>query len=108
MPLNNRGRYRFVQKLTLTLSIISFQISLYAQDANVGINQATTLVKSYFPTALNLLYAIGGVVGIIGAVKVYNKWSHGEQDTGKVAASWFGACVFLVVVASVLKAFFNL
>jgi hypothetical protein len=53
------------------------------------------------------MYAIGAVVGLIGAVKVYNKWSHGDHDTGKVAAAWFGACIFLVVVATVIKSFFG-
>ncbi|MBS1504675.1 MAG: DUF4134 domain-containing protein, partial [Bacteroidetes bacterium] len=56
----------------------------------------------------NLMYAIGAVVGIIGAVRVFNKWNHGEPDTNKVAAAWFGSCVFLVVVATVLKSFFGL
>ena len=51
--------------------------------------------------------AIGAIVGLVGAVKVYNKWNHGEPDTGKVAAAWFGSCVFLVVVATVIKAFFG-
>ncbi len=53
------------------------------------------------------MYAIGAIVGLVGAVKVYNKWSAGEPDTAKVASSWFGACIFLVVVATVLKSFFG-
>ena len=53
------------------------------------------------------MYTIGALVGVIGAVKVYQKWSHGDHDTSKVAASWFGACVFLVIVAAVLKGFFG-
>lgn len=32
--------------------------------------------------------------------------SLGDPDTGKVAGSWFGACVFLIVAATVLRAFF--
>lgn len=39
------------------------------------------------------MYAIGAVVGLIGAVKVYQKWNQGDQDTSKIAASWFGSCV---------------
>ena len=77
-------------------------------DGNAGINSATTQVKSYFDTGCNLMYAIGAVTGIIGAIKVYQKWNHGDHDTGKVAAAWFGSCVFLVVVATVLKSFFGL
>ena len=69
--------------------------------------QATELVKGYFGTGTTLLYAIGAVVGLVGAVKVYNKWNSGDGDTNKVAAAWFGSCIFLVVVATVLKSFFG-
>ncbi|HEY5749523.1 MAG TPA: DUF4134 domain-containing protein [Chryseolinea sp.] len=79
----------------------------YAQDGNAGINEANLRVRSYFDTGTNLMYAIGAVVGLIGAVKVYQKWNGGDPDTGKVAAAWFGSCIFLVVVATVLKSFFG-
>jgi len=89
----------------VTLSIIS--LSLYAQDGNSGITAATTQVKSYFATGTSLMYAIGAIVGLVGAIKVFKKWNDGEHDTGKVASSWFGSCIFLVVVATVLKSFFG-
>ena len=54
------------------------------------------------------MYAVGAIIGLIGAVKVYQKWSAGDHDTGKVAAAWFGACVFLVVVVTVIRAFFGI
>ena len=79
-----------------------------AQDGNTGINQANTMVRSYFDTGVNLMYAVGAILGLIGAIKVYQKWSHGDHDTGKVAASWFGSCIFLVVVATLLRSFFGL
>lgn len=53
-----------------------------------------------------LIYAIGAVVGLIGGVKVYGKFSSGDPDTSKTAASWFGACIFLVVAATILRSFF--
>lgn len=53
-----------------------------------------------------LIYAIGAVVGLIGGVKVYSKWSSGDPDTTKTAASWFGACIFLIVAATILRSFF--
>jgi uncharacterized protein DUF4134 len=79
-----------------------------AQDGNAGIQQATTLVNGYFAAGCNLMYAVGAILGLIGAVKVYQKWNHGDHDTGKVAAAWFGSCIFLVVVATVIKSFFGL
>src|SRR5437773_7945730 len=85
-----------------------FNLSIYAQDGNAGINEATDMVKSYFDSGANLMYAVGALLGLIGGVKVYQKWNHGDHDTGKVAAAWFGSCVFLVVVATVIKSFFGL
>ena len=32
--------------------------------------------------------------------------SSGDPDTGQTAGSWFGACVFLIVAATVLRSFF--
>lgn len=92
----------------LTLTNLLTVLSLFAQDGNAGIQEATNKVKGYFDTGTDLMYAIGAVVGIIGAVKVFNKWNAGEPDTNKVAAAWFGSCIFLVIVATVLKSFFGI
>lgn len=92
----------------IIIVLIGFGSDCFAQDGNAGIQEATNKVKSYFDTGCDLMYAIGAVVGIIGAVKVFNKWNAGEPDTNKVAAAWFGSCIFLVVVATVLKSFFGI
>lgn len=75
-------------------------------DGSAGITEATEMVTSYFDPATQLIYAIGAVVGLIGGVKVYNKFSSGDPDTSKTAASWFGACIFLIVAATILRSFF--
>ncbi|WP_074242704.1 DUF4134 domain-containing protein [Chitinophaga niabensis] len=79
-----------------------------AQDGVKGIEKATELMGQYFKAGVTLLYIIGAVVGLIGAIKVYGKWSSGDSDTSKAAASWFGACIFLVIVATALKSFFGI
>ena len=81
--------------------------STFAQGNGLsGINEATSMVTSYFDPATKLIYAIGAVVGLIGGVKVYGKFSSGDPDTSKTAASWFGACIFLIVAATILRSFF--
>lgn len=81
--------------------------SAFAQGNGLsGINQATNMVTSYFDPATKLIYAIGAVVGLIGGVKVYSKFSSGDPDTSKTASSWFGACIFLIVAATILRSFF--
>ena len=94
--------------LFTTLLLMILNLALKAQDGNAGINEANTKVRGYFAAGTNLMYAVGAVVGLIGAVKVYQKWNSGDHDTGKVAAAWFGSCVFLVVVATVIKSFFGI
>ncbi|SIS61282.1 protein of unknown function [Chryseobacterium ureilyticum] len=95
-------------KIPLVFAIcLSFQSVLLAQGNGVaGISEATQMVTSYFDPATKLIYAIGAVVGLIGGVKVYNKFSSGDPDTSKTAASWFGACIFLIVAATILRSFF--
>ena len=93
--------------LALIVYLITYALA-EAQDGNAGINEATMRVRSYFATGTNLLYAIGAILGLVGAVKVYQKWNSGDPDTGKVAAAWFGSCVFLVIVATVLRSFFGI
>jgi hypothetical protein len=100
-------RKLFSRLCYLSLALIQSSLSL-AQDGTAGINEANNKVRGYFDAGTNLMYAIGAIVGLVGAVKVYNKWNAGDHDTGKVAAAWFGSCVFLVVVATVIKSFFGL
>ena len=87
--------------------LTAFNFASFAQDGMAGINEANQQVRSYFGAGTQLMYAIGALVGLIGAVKVYQKWNAGDQDTGKVAAAWFGSCIFLVVVATVIQSFFG-
>lgn len=104
MKLNREQKVKMVN---LVLFLLTSAVT-FAQDGNAGINQANTQVRSYFDSGTNLMYAVGAILGLIGAVKVYSKWNHGDPDTGKVAAAWFGSCVFLVVVATVIRSFFGI
>ena len=93
----------FSAVMTLLVSVGAF-----AQGNGIGgITEATNMVTSYFDPGTKLIYAIGAVVGLIGGVKVYSKFSSGDPDTAKTCASWMGACVFLIVCDTVLKSFFG-
>ncbi|WP_347051870.1 DUF4134 domain-containing protein [Flavobacterium olei] len=94
--------------VTLHFLLLFINYHSYAQDGLAGINEANEKVRSYFDAGTELMYAVGAILGLIGAVKVYQKWNAGDPDTGKVAAAWFGSCVFLVVVATVIQSFFGI
>ena len=103
-----KWREKMERAAPAVLAALLCAMAAQGQDGNAGISQANTMVRSYFATGVQLMYAIGAILGLIGAVRVYQKWSHGDHDTGKVAASWFGACIFLVVVATLIQSFFGL
>lgn len=82
-------------------------VSVFAQGQGLaGINEATSMMTSYFDPATKLCYAIGAVLGLVGGIKTYSKFSSGDPDTSKTAASWFFACIFLIVAATILRSFF--
>jgi hypothetical protein len=111
MKMCSRKTKKLSRKKILTagaaLALLAIHYGAFAQDGIQGINEANTKVRSYFSAGTNLMYAVGALLGLIGAVKVYQKWNAGDQDTGKVAAAWFGSCIFLVVVATVIQSFFG-
>ena len=95
------------KKITMLLLMALTTAGAYAQGNGIaGINEATKMVTAYFDPGTKLIYAVGAVVGLIGGIKVYNKFSSGDPDTSKTAASWFGACIFLIVAATILRSFF--
>ncbi len=92
--------------LTLAAAGLTAASALAQGNGLTGITEATSMVRSYFDPLTRLIYAVGAVVGLIGGIKVYQKFSSGDPDTSKTAASWFGACIFLIVAATVLRSFF--
>jgi hypothetical protein len=98
------GKKKILMSAAFVLAAVS---TAFAQGNGIGgITEATSMVTSYFDPGTKLIYAIGAVVGLIGGVKVYGKFSSGDPDTSKTAASWFGACIFLIVAATILRSFF--
>ncbi|MBX2924745.1 MAG: DUF4134 family protein [Chitinophagaceae bacterium] len=55
----------FLTPITLLVTVIS-----KAQSGSAGISAAANEVKSYFEVGTTLVYAIGAIVGLVGAVKV--------------------------------------
>lgn len=92
----------------LMVVLLASGMQVVGQDGAAGIEDANQMVREYFDVGINLMYAIGAVLGLIGGVRVYQRWSAGDPNTGQTAASWFGSCIFLVIVATVLRSFFGL
>jgi hypothetical protein len=104
---NIRQNKKWVGALVVALMLAAPAVWAQAGgNGAAGIEEATSQIRSYFDPSTRLMYAVGAVLGLIGGIRVYSKWNSGDPDTQKVAAGWFGSCVFLVVVATILRAFF--
>ena len=84
-------------------AVAAASVAMAQGNGQAGI---TELVSGYFDPGTKLAYAVGAVIGLVGGIKVYQKFSSGDPDTSKTASSWFGACIFLIVAATILRSFF--
>ena len=90
------------------ISLTLFVLNVLAQGGGAaGLGAAEGEIRTMFDTASKLILAIGAVVGLIGGIRCYIKWNTGDQDVMKSVMGWGGACIFLVVVALVIRAFFG-
>lgn len=99
-------------KLALTLGLLYVSaVTSYAQDTAAGSNalsMAKETIKTYVPLVRDLIYALAGVVALVGAISVFIKMNNEEQDVKKSIMMIVGACVFLVIAATALPKFFGL
>lgn len=96
-------------KIALTADLLFMTMMADAQQGNGAGALATTAttIRSYATAAQTIILALGVVIGLIGAVRVYSKMHNGDPDTQKAMVSWFGAALFLVAVGTILQAFFG-
>jgi hypothetical protein len=79
-----------------------------AQNVGTGVDAAASQVKGVFTNVSNLVLMIGGVVGLVGGIRVFVKWQNGDNDVQKQIVGWMGACVFLLLTGTALKTMFGM
>ncbi len=95
-----------IKRLALS-AVLIFGASLSANAQASGIDAGASELATYIDPIGNLIIVIGAIVGLIGGVRVFIKWNSGDQDTNKAIMSWFGSCIFLVLVGIMVRAFFG-
>src|SRR5215469_9988381 len=99
--------HRSVMLLGVSMLLTSITVLAQTADGNAGLNQENTMIRSYYDTATNVMYAIAGLMGLVGAVEAYWKMRQGHE-AGRGVIVWFLGCVFLALAATVIKSFFGL
>lgn len=93
------------QKMLIPLLFFAANF-LFASGGGAALNTAASDIRAYVPGIIKLLYAVGIIVGIVGGIRIYNKWTNGDQDINKEIVGWTGACVFLLAVPTFIQAIF--
>ncbi|GAB4039287.1 DUF4134 family protein [Spirosoma gilvum] len=97
-------------QVALTVDLMFMTMVANSQAAGNGaaaLTTTATTIRSYGTAAQTIILALGVVIGLIGAVRVYSKMHNGDPDTQKAMVSWFGAALFLVAVGAILTSFFG-
>ena len=95
------------KKVLFSAAVLLAASSAFAQgNGMAGISEATNMVTSYFDPLTKLIFAVAAILGLVGGVRVYSKFSSGDPDASKSATALFLSCVFLVIVGTVLRSFF--
>ncbi|MGB0870332.1 MAG: DUF4134 domain-containing protein [Flavobacteriales bacterium] len=90
-----------------TLMLAALVLTTAPAFAGVGaIDSVTAELATYVDSIGNLILIIGAIVGLVGGVRVYVKWNNGDQDVNKAIMGWMGSCMFLVLVGTIVNAFF--
>lgn len=70
--------------------------------------QSSTL-KSYFDDLASLLLTIGGVIGLIGGLRIYTNWNNQEGfPIVSELGNWIYGALLLCIIGGVIKIWFGI
>lgn len=98
------------KKVFIAASLMMATATSFAQtvaQGNAAIETATADVIALYDIVSNLIFAIAAIIALVGAIKIFMAWNSGERDVQKMVIGWFGACIFLVAIGTIITAFFG-
>jgi len=76
------------------------------QKGASALTALTTDLQSYIDPVTTVVYIVAAIIGLVGALKVYVNWQNGKENVMASATGWLGACLFLLIANTVLRAMF--
>jgi hypothetical protein len=109
--LKNRANHIKKRRILMaTISGLLFtQLSQAQNDIQSGaqaLQDLTGDLEAYLDPVTAVVYIIAAILGIIGAIRVYSGWQAGKDNAWASASLWIGACLFLLIANTLLRAFF--
>jgi hypothetical protein len=99
-----------MKKVLLSGAVFLFGLitKIHAQAIATGLDGAANEVKGIFGNVSNLILMVGGIIGLAGAIRVYQKWNNGDNDLNKDLIGWGGSAIFLLLAGTTLKLFYGI
>ena len=95
-----------MKKIFITTALLLSAIIVEGQGQpgidDGSFNQVNNSLRNVFYVFTSTGYYIAAIIGIVGALRVYRKWTLGEPII-KEASNWFFACLFYVVANAFLR-----
>ena len=104
-----------VKRLCALVAVLSPLLSMTLSAKCGGVDyswgaDALAMMHDYVITmmlyVLYIAYAIAGIVVIVASLQIYIKMNTGEEGIVKQIMMVVGACIFLIVAATILRSFF--
>lgn len=106
--LISRAKYLFATGVLMAFNAVNVFAQGVGQQKDLGtaLSDATGKVSQIFDVVANLCLVAAALVGLVGGISVYSKFSSGDPDGGKRIGKWVGGAIFIGLVPTILKALF--
>lgn len=100
-----------MKKRLTTFAILISSLSIYAQPGGIqsgatALDGLTNDMEAYMDPITTVVYIVAALIGLVGALRVYIAWQQGKDNVMASATGWFGACLFILIANTVLRAMF--
>ena len=93
----------FLGSIVIVVVVLWSQQLIAQDELKQAVEGATTQITNARAGAIRLGKGVAAVVGVVGAIAVYGKWSNGESDVRKASASWLGGLLFIAIAFIILE-----
>ena len=93
----------FLGSLVVVVVVLCSHQLIAQDELKQAVEGATTQITNAKVGAIRLGKGVAAIVGVIGAIAVYGKWSNGESDVRKASASWLGGLLFITIAFIILE-----
>lgn len=92
----------------LLLLSLAFLPTAVAQPGLDEFRQANREINLWFFHLSDFILVLGAIAGLVGGARVYANWQSGRERIDTQVSGWLLACIFLSLVAAVIRALYNI